>query len=143
MSAQKSATNPWTAGYFPSWTFSNEAVMPHLQHFWKAQDEVLKEMEGISHRWFERRHAAARSALDTVRKTTRPGVDFETVAEAIRDWQTHSFERMTEDLADLTAVVQTCTALLTRNELEAEAEVAEAVTKESRRKNTPDPNLPV
>jgi hypothetical protein len=76
-------------------------IAPQLEQFWKAQDSILREAERYARAWFERRHAATRSALDVARDATgNGGTGPVSALQAISDWQRRSAERMAEDIQD-------------------------------------------
>jgi len=89
------------------------AMAPQMEQFWKAQDGILEEVEDFSKAWFERRHEAARSALDAVRKANGNGTDPAAAMEAITDWQRHSMERMTEDMRQWMELWSRCAGRMT------------------------------
>ncbi len=92
---------------------------PQVHQFWEMQERLLKEAETFSKHWFERRHTAARTGLQTTAAmfetcTSDPAA----AGKALHDWQMQSAERITED-------VQEWIDLCTRSaELFASAEVA-------------------
>jgi hypothetical protein len=95
-------------------------------HFWQAQDQFLKEAEKFSSTWFKRRHDATRAALETSKQLT-DGVmgDPAGALKAIADWQSHSMERLAEDVKDCAEMMTHCAGALVSNEVEAMQETAE------------------
>ncbi len=84
------------------------AMTPQMEEFWKAQDGILEDVEDFTRAWFERRHAATRSALEAVREVSGNGKDPATAMTVIADWQRHSMERMTEDIQQWTELCARC-----------------------------------
>ncbi|RDC71090.1 hypothetical protein DLJ49_16310 [Rhodovulum sp. 12E13] len=84
------------------------AMTPQMEAFWKAQDGILDDVEDYTRAWFERRHAATRSALEAVREVSGNGSDPATAMTVIADWQRHSMERMTEDIQQWTDLWARC-----------------------------------
>src|SRR6056297_656440 len=78
----------------------NPLLRPQMEQFWRAQDDVLKEAEAFTHAWFERRHEAARSALDIARKMNGNGSDPSTALRGMMDWQQHSLQRLAGDMQE-------------------------------------------
>jgi hypothetical protein len=54
---------------------SVSAMTPQMEQFWKAQDGILDEVEDYTRAWFDRRHAATRSAVEAVREVSGNGTD--------------------------------------------------------------------
>jgi hypothetical protein len=84
------------------------AMAPQMEHFWRAQDGILDDVEDYTRAWFDRRHAATRSALEAVREVSGNGTDPATAMTVIADWQRHSMERMTEDIQQWTDLWARC-----------------------------------
>ncbi len=110
----------------------NPVIGPQMQEFWKAQDGVLKETEAFSKAWFERRHAAAQSALETVRKANGNGADPSAAMRAMIDWQQGSFRRMAEDLQEWVEMCSRCAGRMADAEVAAGKEGAEEVSKRAK-----------
>ena len=51
------------------------AMAPQMEQFWEAQDGILDDVEDCTRAWFDRRHAATRSALAAVREVSGNGTD--------------------------------------------------------------------
>lgn len=108
----------------------NPMMVPQMAEFWKAQDRILDEAEAYSRAWFERRHEAARSALDVARDVAgKGGANSPGALGAITEWQRGSMERMAEDFRQWNEFCTRCTSLLARAETEAAKEGVEEVEK--------------
>lgn len=97
----------------------NPMVAPQVEQFWKAQDGLLKEAEAYSRAWFERRHDAAQSALEAVRKVSGNGADPAAATQTLVEWQQHSFQRMAEDMQQWVDLCSRCATRLTDAEMAA------------------------
>lgn len=86
-------------------------MAPQLRGFWAAQDRMLSDVEEFTRGWFSRRHEAARSAAETAGRVTANGRDDPSEAmQAMSDWYTHSFERLSQDAR---AGVELCSKCMT------------------------------
>ena len=110
----------------------NPMIAPQLEQFWRAQDEVLDEAEAYSKAWFERRHDAAQSALETVRKVGGNGSDPAAAMQAMVRWQQLSFQRMAEDMQQWVDLCTRCAARVTDAEMEAGKESLDEVEKRAK-----------
>jgi hypothetical protein len=110
----------------------NPMIAPQMEQFWKAQDEVLEEAEAYSKAWFERRHDAAQSALETVRKVGSNGADLAAAMQAMVEWQQHSFQRMAQDMQQWVDLCTRCAARVSDAEMEAGKESLEEVEKRTK-----------
>jgi len=91
-----------------------------VEHFWEAQDNILRDAEAFARNWFERRHTATRTAIDASRQATGSGVsDPGAAVRAIADWKVHSMERIAEDFGEWFDLWSNCAAHLSRAEAEA------------------------
>lgn len=102
-------------------------------HFWKAQDAFLKEFESFASAWFKRRHEGTLTAMQTTKQLTEeamgnPGMAMTILAE----WQTHSMERLAEDVQDYVEMVRNCAAAALNNEVEAVEEGVETAKRASK-----------
>lgn len=76
-------------------------LAPQFERFWKAQEDMLTEAEIFSRGWFERRHQATKTALETTRDIADTGaLDSSSALLAIAEWQRGSFERIFEDIQE-------------------------------------------
>lgn len=108
----------------------NPVLAPQIEQFWDAQEKLLNEAETFTHHWFQRRHEATRTALDTARKATSAGDgDPATAMQAMMGWQRHSLERMAEDAREWFEMVSRCTGQVTEGEVEAVEESVKEATK--------------
>ncbi|WP_093026714.1 hypothetical protein [Ruegeria marina] len=110
----------------------NPAIAPQMEHFWKAQDRILSETEAFSKAWFKRRHEAAQSALDAVRKLNGDAADPSAAIRAMADWQQNSFKRVAEDMQQWVELCANCTGRMAEAEAEAGKEGAEEVAKRTK-----------
>ena len=111
-----------TAPFQPPF-LANSAGEHLASHFWQAQESILKETEGFMKNWFNRRHDATRSALETCANAEAATLqDPASMAQAIANWQSHSMQRIAEDAQDCADLMSRCSALLLNNEVEAAEE---------------------
>ncbi|WP_101067954.1 phasin family protein [Roseovarius salinarum] len=98
----------------------NPVFGPQVEQFWAAQEKMLDETETFTRHWFERRHEAARTALDAARKASASGTsDPAEAMQAMRDWQQHSMERMTADAREWFDCMARCAGHFVSGEMEA------------------------
>lgn len=100
----------------------NPMMGPQMEQFWKAQDAILEDAEDYAKSWFERRHEATHSALDTVRKINGNGTDPTSAMQAMAEWQRHSMERLTQDMQDWVEMCSRCAGRLASAEMQAAGE---------------------
>lgn len=110
----------------------NPAIGPQMEEFWKAQDRILEEAEAFSKAWFERRHDAARTALEAVRKANGNGSDPSAAMQAMVDWQQQSFRRMASDMQEWVELCSHCAARMTQAEIEAGKDGADESAKRAK-----------
>ncbi|MFP7671857.1 hypothetical protein ACG74X_00735 [Marivita sp. S0852] len=102
------------------------AYVPQAKHLLQAHEQMLEEAETFWTAWFKRRHEAAQSALDVVAQISKEGTkDPAAGLKAMTEWQTHSLERLTEDVKDCTEMMARCFSSLANHEAQAAAETAE------------------
>ena len=110
----------------------NPALGPQVTHFWEAQDAMLQEAEAFSRNWFERRHEAARAALETAREVSGNGASDPSAAmKAMTDWQTRTMRHMAEDVQEWIELCSNCAGHMARGEMEANKESIEETAKRS------------
>ena len=102
-------------------------VTPRAEHFWEAQDRILKETEAFSKNWFQRRHAATQSALEAARKSGAASGDMTEGLRIMSEWQRHSLERLSEDFREWMAMSARCMGQMTAAEVESEKDAMAAV----------------
>lgn len=107
----------------------NPLVQPQLEQFWKAQDGILEEAEAYSRAWFERRHDATKSALETVRNVNGNGGDPAAAVRAMIEWQQGSFQRLAEDMQEWVELCSQCAGHMSQAEVESGKEGVEKVAK--------------
>lgn len=119
-------------------------VFPPAEHFWQAQEDILGETEAFARHWFERRHTATRTALETARKISEKGPSDPVGAiQAMADWQAHSMERMAEDLREWLDLWSRCAAHMTRAEVETGQEGLEKLAKSAASTRRKKDDVPV
>ncbi|SHH17664.1 hypothetical protein [Marivita hallyeonensis] len=90
-------------------SFLAPLIAPQIKQFWDTQEKVLDETQRFTQHWFERRHAAVRSSLDTARSVTTGGISNPmTAISMLTDWQRHSAERMAEDAREWFETMSRC-----------------------------------
>ncbi|MDE4173733.1 hypothetical protein PXK01_06175 [Phaeobacter sp. PT47_59] len=73
---------------------------PQLHQFWEIQEKLLKETEAFTKHWFERRHTAARTALQATAAIFEKSPGDPAAAKVLRDWQMQSAERVSADIQE-------------------------------------------
>lgn len=102
------------------------ALSPAAQTFWEAQEAMLSEAEAFTRHWFERRHAATQSALDTVKDITQNGASDPAAAmQAVTEWQVHSTQRLFEDVKEWAALCSRCATEVAQQEARVVGETME------------------
>ncbi len=105
-------------------------IAPQVEQFWNAQDRLLSEAEEYSRQWFQRRHEAARTALEAARETTQDDrIDSTKAMQAMAEWQRHSVERMVDDAREWFEMVSRCAKYVSETEADAIGESMEAASK--------------
>ncbi|UWQ64829.1 hypothetical protein K3723_19310 (plasmid) [Leisingera caerulea] len=121
----------------------NPMYKPQVEQFWNVQEKLLDEAEVFARHWFERRHEAARTALDTARTIASDGPEAPvSVAEAFAEWQRHSAERIAEDGQEWLGMMSRCARYMSDTEADAvEETIGEAVkmTKKATKTAQSDP----
>lgn len=103
------------------------SIAQQTAHFWRMQDEMLKEAETFLSNWFKRRHEATRTALQAG-AAVRVG-DPAAAMKAIADWQLHSAQRLSQDAQECWSMMSRCACNLVREEIEAAEDAAEQTAK--------------
>lgn len=105
-------------------------LAPQMEQAWKAQDGLLEEAEAFTKGWYERRHEAAQSALDTVRQMNG-GADPAGAMQALAEWQRHSLERMAEDVQQWMDMCTRCAGHLASAEKKAAERTLEEASRQA------------
>ncbi len=122
----------------------NPVLAPQIEEFWNAQEQMLNEAEVYTRHWFERRHEATRTALDTARKATTDGNgDPTTAMQAMMEWQRHSVERLAEDAREWFEMVSRCAGQVTEGEVEAVGETIKEATETAKKVGKTSKTTPV
>ena len=106
-------------------------LVPHVLHFSQAQDKALDEAERFTSRWFDRRHAATRTALQAAGQLRRADFDSGATQSILQDWHAQSVERLAEDASDWIALWSNCASLFAKGEIEAEEEIIDMTDKDN------------
>ncbi len=108
----------------------NPMIRPQIEQFWNAQEKMLDEAEAFARHWFERRHEASRTALETARTaTSAERADPSAALQAMTDWQRHSVERMVEDAREWFDMMSRCANYVSETETEAVEEALDEASK--------------
>ena len=100
---------------------------PQMEQFWKAQDHLLEEAERFSQHWFERRHAAARTALEAAQDMRENGAQDPAAAmKAMGDWQAESAQRLMADWQEWIELCSRCAGHLAAGGAEARQETGKS-----------------
>lgn len=99
------------AGRFPAAPVMAPAMAPALRRLFETQDRILGEVEAFSRHWFERRHEAARSAVEAAGRIAENGSDDPAEAQRlVGEWCSHSAERLSQDAQEGLNLIVTCTS---------------------------------
>ena len=102
------------------------------ERFWAAQDNILRETETFARHWFERRHTATRTAMDAAKDIARSGASDPAAAmSAVTEWQSHSLERVTDDLRDWIDLCSRCAGHMAGADPTADADGSENTPKKA------------
>lgn len=94
-------------------------IGPQIEHFWKMQDRLLDESQTFTQHWFERRHEAVRTALETARNVSGAAISNPMTAMTLMsDWQKHSSERLAEDAREWFETMSRCADFVIKTETE-------------------------
>lgn len=106
----------------------NPMMAPQVEQFWKAQEKILEDAAAFSQGWFERRHEATTTALDTIGQLSGQGGEAGAAgAQAMAEWHRGSFERMTEDFQEWMTFCTRCFSHFANAEMQAgKQELSEA-----------------
>ncbi len=116
---------------------SSPLAAPQMEEFWKAQEQLLDEAEAFSRHWFERRHVAARTAMETARELREDGAgDPGSAMKAMGDWQAESVQRMVADWQEWLELCQRCAGHMSAGGMEAQRESAASAQKSSGARKT-------
>lgn len=108
----------------------NPVAAPQLEQFWRAQDCMLDAAETFSHGWFQRRHEAAKAAIDVARLIGGSGgARPDAAARALTEWQRDSAERLAEDMQGWIEFCTRCAGHMSEAQIEAGKEGLETVEK--------------
>lgn len=67
---------------------ANPLIGPQVRQFRDAQDRILNEAEAFTRHWLERRHEAAKTAIEATKRLTATGpADPATAVKALAEWQ--------------------------------------------------------
>lgn len=122
----------------------NPMFKPQVEQFWNVQEKILDEAEVFARHWFERRHEAARTALDAARTiaSDNPAAPV-TMAEAFAEWQRHSAERIAEDGREWFGMMSRCARYMSDTEADAVEETIGEAVKMTRKATKPAQSEPV
>lgn len=101
----------------------NGGVAPQLENLVQVQDGLLEEVADFARTWFQRRHDATQSAFKTLHDVNSAGkTDPAAAMQAITEWQRGSFERLSADMQDWTALCMRCAggAMAAQSEMKSE-----------------------
>lgn len=87
----------------------NGGVAPQLESVVQVQQGIIEEVENFAQNWFKRRNDATQSVYKTLHEVNAAGkADPAAAVQAITEWQRGSFERLSADLQDWTALCVRC-----------------------------------
>jgi len=123
---------------------ANPFMAPQVEHFWEAQDYLLNETEAFTAKWFARRHAATRAAIDAARTMAKSGSGHpDSSLQTLSDWQSQSAERVAEDIQEWLDLWSRCADFVARSESQVGAEGLEKAVKATASKKRPKDDFPV
>lgn len=122
----------------------NPLLKPQVEQFWNVQENILDEAEAFARHWFERRHEAARTALDAAR-TAVSGDSMGPAAaiEAFSEWQRQSAERIAEDGREWLGMMSRCACYAGETEAQAVEDTAGEALRITRQATRPAQSEPV
>jgi len=122
----------------------NPVFRPQVEQFWNVQKKVLDEAEEFTRHWFQRRHEAARTALDAARSAVSgdPMGPADAI-EAFSEWQRLSAERIAEDSRDWLGMISRCARYAGETEAEAVEEMSEEAVQITKKATKPAKSEPV
>ncbi|MCC6008795.1 MAG: hypothetical protein JJU40_14110 [Rhodobacteraceae bacterium] len=99
---------------------------PQFEQFFKARDQMLRDVESFARHWLERRQEATRSAAEALSQmNSADRSDPAAALKAVTDWQRGSWERMREDLQEWTALCMRCADAMATTQVEASSSDAD------------------
>ena len=108
---------------------ANPLLGPQAHQFWEVQEKILQEAEQFSKHWFDRRHTAARTALQaTAELFGTASVDPGAAAKVLHDWQMQSAERVAEDVQEWVDFCTRSAEYVTAGEVSANKETLDSVS---------------
>ena len=100
-------------------SFLAPVIGPQIEQFWTMQDRLLNESQSFTQHWFERRHEAVRTALETARNVSSASLSNPMTAMTLMaDWQKHSSERLAEDAREWFETMSRCAEYVIKTETE-------------------------
>lgn len=103
---------------------------PPFAHFRDAQEQILRDTENFAKNWFERRHTATRTALETAKEMAAHGPsDPAGAMRALTHWQAHSMERIAQDYREWLELCARCVDHVSRAEAQAGEESVDRMAK--------------
>lgn len=119
-------------------------IAPQAERFWQAQKDILGETETFSRHWFERRHTATRTALETAKDISANGSSDPVHAmRSVAEWQKQSMERIAEDTREWFDFCARCAGRFGRAELEAGEDSLEEIAKSAKPTKREKDDVPV
>jgi len=105
---------------------------PQMRQFWESQQKILSEAEAFAQHWFARRHEAMRAALDACEQAAEANpTDATGALQAFRDWQSHSAERLAEDMREWVELCARCAGHVVSAEVDANTESLEELRRQT------------
>ncbi|MCK8465532.1 hypothetical protein MUY35_16855 [Aliiroseovarius sp. S1339] len=94
-------------------------LSPLTKQFLQAPQRISHEVGKFSSAWLERRQEATQAMIEAGKRLSADGgADPVNAMKEIVDWQTHSMERMAEDVKDCTEMMAQCASTLFSYEIE-------------------------
>lgn len=97
----------------------NGREAPQFENVAKVQEGIVEEIENFARNWFQRRHDASQSVFKALNEANAGKVDPAAAIQAMTEWQRGSFERLSADMQDWTALCLRCAdaALTVRSDM--------------------------
>ncbi|MQQ07792.1 hypothetical protein GFB49_04955 [Epibacterium sp. SM1979] len=111
----------------------NSIYSAQIEQFWDAQEKMLEETEAFAQHWFERRHEAVRTALETARNVSEANPSEPTEAiQNLTEWQRNSAARLVADAQEWLEIMTRCATYVAETEAEAVDKTVDDVTARAR-----------
>lgn len=109
-------------------------AMTETEKFWKAQSDILSEMENYMTGWVARRQTALTTAMEAASDMMGATSDPLAPVHAMAEWQRHSAERLTEDMRLFNDLMASCSSLMMATARDIEGDTLEEADKQVKKR---------